>query len=331
MSRADTILSPMATGNGAHVLHKLIESRLAGYRVVDYSPWLTLFPPLLFSVLGNIRGRLVHTTPDYGLFFHRPPTPLVLTIHHYMGDAAIRPFSSFLQQIHYATDLKWFIRKSLRLATVLTSVSRYSARHTQEELKLTRPIRIIYNGVDEKRFFPAGKGPPSPVVRVLFSGNLTRRKGAQWLPAIAAGLKPEIVIHYTSGLRRSQLRPQAPNLVDLGRVAWQEMPELYRAFDILLSPTVREGFGLAIAEAMASGLPVVASNCSAVPELIDEGVGGLLCPVGDTKAFAESINHLAQAPELRRRMGEHNREKIESLFTLERMVASYRQLFESLL
>ena len=106
MSRADTIISPMATGNGAHVLHKLIESRLAGYRVVDYSPWLTLFPPLLFSVPGNIRGRLIHTTPDYGLFFHRPPTPLVLTIHHYMGDAAIRPFSSFLQQIHYATDLK---------------------------------------------------------------------------------------------------------------------------------------------------------------------------------------------------------------------------------
>ena len=331
MNRLNTIISPMATGSGAHVLHKLLESRLANYRVVDYSPWLTLFPPLLPKIIGRMRCGLVHTTPDYGLFFHRPRTPLVLTIHHYMCDSEIRPFSSSLQQIHYATDLKWFIRMSLNLATVLTSVSRYSAQHTQSELKLTSPIRVIYNGVDEKRFFPARRTSPSPVVRVLFSGNLTRRKGAQWLPAIAAGLHRGILIYYTSGLRRSRLRPQAPNLVDLGRVPWQKMPELYRAFDLLLSPTVREGFGLAIAEAMASGLPVVASNCSAVPELIDDGQGGFLCPVGDAKAFAESINRLAEAPELRCRMGEHNRARVERSFTLERMVGEYRELFHSLI
>ena len=157
------------------------------------------------------------------------------------------------------------------------------------------------------------------------------RKGAHWLPAIAARLNPGIVVHYTSGLGRSQLRPQGPNLFDLGRIAWQTMPELYHGFDMLLSPTVREGLSLSVLEAMACGLPVVASNCSSLPELIDDGQGGFLCPVGDVKAFAEKINLLAHAPELRRRMGEYNRARVEKMFTLDRMVAEYRELFESLL
>lgn len=330
MSIAEGIISPMATGNGAHVLHKMIESHLEGYRVVDYSPWLTLFPLLLPRVIAGFRGNVIHTCPDYGLFFQRPKVPLVLTIHHYMGDVAIRRYSSASQQIHYATDLKWFIRRSIAACTTLTSVSRYSAQHTRKELNLERKIQVIYNGIDEKRFSPIRSKKQAPVIRVLFSGNLTLRKGAQWLPAIAAGLERGIVVHYTSGLGRSPLRPQGSNLGDLGRIPWEKMPELYRSCDILLSPTVREGFGLAIAEAMACALPVVASNCSAVPELIDEGKGGFLCPVGEAEAFADRINILATNPELRREMGEYNRAKVERMFTLERMVAEYRELFESL-
>ena len=313
------------------VLHRMIESGVPDYRIVPYSPWLTLFPLVLPKLIRCIPCRLIHTTPDYGLFFHRPKVPLVLTIFHYMGDREIRPYSSFLQQIHYATDLKWFIRKSIEKCTVLTSISHYSARHTRNELKLNQDVRVIYCGIDVKRFCPDRRRGKALPVRVLFSGNLTLRKGAHWLPAIAAGLDPGIIVQHTSGLRRTQLRPQGCNLVDVGRVTWQDMPDLYRSNDILVSPTVREGFGLAIAEAMACGLPVVASNCSAVPELIDDGKGGFLCPVGDVKAFAERINLLAQAPELRHQMGEYNRAKVEKMFTVDRMISEYRELFESLL
>ena len=101
--------------------------------------------------------------------------------------------------------------------------------------------------------------------------------------------------------------------------------------DILLMPTVREGFGLAVAEAMACGLPVVASDCSSIPELIDDGKGGYLCPIGDVDAFAEKINLLAESPTLRREMGEYNRTKVEKLFTLDRMVKNYQALFEEVL
>lgn len=321
----------MATGNGAHVLHKMIESRLPSYRVVDYSPWLTLFPLLLPTVTAGLRGRVIHTCPDYGLFFLRHQIPLVLTIHNYVCDAFMGPYSSVLQQVHYAFDLKWFIRRSIRSCAVLTSVSRYTAKLIEKELNLDRNIRIIYNGVDEKRFHPAMKGSPSRLIRVLFSGNLTKRKGAQWLPPIVAGLDRGVVVQYTSGLSYNTFRPRTPNAIDLGRIAWEDMPDAYRNSDILISPTVREGLSLAILEAMASGLPVVASNCSSLPELIDDGEGGFLCPVGDVGAFVERINLLASTPELRLRMGEYNRAKVEKMFTLERMVSEYRELFGALL
>jgi glycosyltransferase involved in cell wall biosynthesis len=109
------------------------------------------------------------------------------------------------------------------------------------------------------------------------------------------------------------------------------MPNRYRQMDILLMPTVREGFGLAVAEAMACGLPVVASNCSSIPELIDDGKGGFLCPIGDVKAFAEKINLLAESPGLRKEMGQYNRARIEKKFTLERMVKEYQKVFSEVL
>jgi len=65
--------------------------------------------------------------------------------------------------------------------------------------------------------------------------------------------------------------------------------------------------------------------------LIDGGKGGFLCPLGNVNSFAEKINFLADNPELRREMGEYNRVKVEKMFTLERMVAQYQELFEEVL
>jgi glycosyltransferase involved in cell wall biosynthesis len=109
------------------------------------------------------------------------------------------------------------------------------------------------------------------------------------------------------------------------------MPNRYRRMDMLLMPTVREGFSLAVLEAMACGLPVIASRCSSLPEQIDDGKGGFLCPVGDVKAFAEKINLLAASPALRKEMGQYNRAKIEKEFPLDRMVKEYQQVFSEVL
>ena len=319
----------MATGNGAHVLHKMLENRIDGYRVVDYSPWWTLCPPALPLLMSRSGMSLVHTSPDYGLFFKRPGVPLVITVHNHVCDAFMRSYSSLLQKIHYATDLKWFIRRSIFMADEVVAVSRFTGNLLSEDLGLSKKIRTIYNGIDENVFTPAMRNGIPDGIKVLFAGNLTLRKGADLLPDIADRILPGITIRYTTGLRSGMSIVPHKALECIGVVPHRKMPDIYRSMDLLLMPTVREGLPLAVLEAMACGLPVVASDCSSLPELIDHGKGGFLCPVGDVAAFAEKVNLLAESPALRREMGEYNRARVERMFTLDRMASEYEALFES--
>ena len=326
------IVSPMPWGNGAYVLHKSIEKHMKNYSVMPYNPYLTIFPPLLKTISFNCKNTsLIHTVPDYGLFFFSRKIPMVTTVHHYMCDGEMKPYSSFMQNLHYQTDLKWFIKKSLSFSTEVTAVSNYTANHIKEKLKLKRKIHVIHNGIDESFYFPLNKKEQKSSIRVLFSGNISKRKGSHWLSGITEKLNSNIIVQYTTGLMNKQKYLSNSNLLCLGRVSFKDMPDLYRQHDILISPTVREGFGLAIAEAMATGLPVVASDCSAIPELIDHGKGGFLCPVGDVETFAEKINILSESPDLRKEMGEYNRAKVEKMFTLDRMVQEYKDLFEKVM
>lgn len=323
----------MATGNGAHVVHKLLERRIPGYHVISYNPYRTLFPPSLFPIGRSHADNIIHTAPDYAWFFSRKNIPLIITFHNYVLDRFMAGFSNLAQTIHYRTDLKLFTRLSIREARMITAVSRFTADLVKKDINLSKEIRVIYNGVDQNLFIPQNCASPENKknIIVLFSGNLTRRKGAQWLIPIAERLKKNITIMYTSGLQPKGLWPKHHRLQCLGSVPYPKMPEIYQQSDILLFPTVREGFGLAATEAMACGLPVVATDCSSLPELIDNGKGGFLCPIGDVAAFAEKINFLAENPKLRREMGGYNRAKVEKMFTLDRMVGEYQQLFEEVL
>ncbi|MBW2028500.1 MAG: glycosyltransferase family 4 protein [Deltaproteobacteria bacterium] len=326
------IISPLAWGSGAYIVHKLLESHVEGYEVSGYNPYWTICPFLLKIVSPIRRADLIHTTADYASFFHNKRIPLVITFHNYVLDRWMRSYSSWMQRIHYATDLRFYTRLAVCTADCITAVSRFTAQLAKRDLGITRPIKIIYNGVDTDHFVP-GSSPSvgRKEIRVLFSGNLTRRKGAHWLPDIAKRLDKNITIYYTQGLRGRGRLPAHRGLKPIGAVPFTKMPARYQAMDILLMPTVREGFGLAVAEAMACGLPVVASKCSAIPELVDDGKGGALCSVGDVAAFAEKINLLAESADLRKEMGEYNRSKVERLFTLDRMVNEYRELFEEIL
>lgn len=326
------IVSPMSTGNGAYVVHKSLEAGINDYRVISYSPYLTLIPFLLYVKGRCSKTDLIHTAPDYGLFHSRRGKPLVLTFHNYVLDRFMRDYSSLLQNIHYRTDLRWFIKKSVERAKVITAVSYFTADLVGRELGISSPIKVIYNGVDQKRFCPNRQSRESDnKVNVLFCGNLSVRKGVQWLLPILNNLAPNIHVYYTAGLRNKSNLPKRDRIHCLGRIKHEEMHNVYNDMDILLFPTVREGFGLAAAEAMACGLPVVATDCSSLPELIDSGKGGYLCPLGDVNFFAEKINLLADNISLRREFGEYNRAKVEELFTLERMVNDYKNLFEEIL
>ena len=325
------IISPIATGNGAYIVHKRIEQSMKKYQVIPYHPYRTLFPPSLWPLGRNCRPSLIHTTPDYARFHKQKEVPLVLTFHNYVLDTFMRAYSSPMQNIHYQTDLKWFTKKAVNLASELTAVSQYTANLVSKELGVDKKIRTIYNGIDEGVFTPIKKTTQKGRIKVLFSGNLTKRKGAHWLLPILKKLNSNIEIIYTAGLRGQGDLGAHSRLVNVGRVEYSNMPQLYQSVDVLLFPTVREGFGLAASEAMACGLPVVATNCSSLPELIDEGKGGFLCGLGDVNEFAAKINLLAENKALRQEMGAYNRVKVEEMFTLNRMVSEYKELFEEVL
>jgi glycosyltransferase involved in cell wall biosynthesis len=326
------VISPMGMGSGAYIIHRLLEDHITGYHVIPYHANWT-FIPFMLPIIAKFRPtRLLHTAPDYAWFFNRHSIPLILSFHNYVLDSWMRPYSTWFQKIHYATDLKIWTKLATRKAKKITAVSEFTARLVRKDMRLFAPIKVIYNGIDKDHFSPAlHKRANSKEIRAFFSGNLTLRKGAQWLPEIAGLLNPDIKIYYTKGLRTRRNLPDLTNLKSIGPVPFEDMPDRYRQMDILLMPTVREGFSVAVLEAMACGLPVVASHCSSLPEQIDEGKGGFLCPVGDVKAFAEKINLLADSPKLRDEMGSYNRSKVEKHFTLDKMIAEYKNLFESLL
>ncbi len=331
-----TILAPVVRGSGATVLHQELERVLPSYRLCTYSRWLELFPPLMLGVGRGTKPSLVHTGLEYGWWFRRSGIPLVVTAHNYVLDRSMRPYVDAVRYLHYRTDLRWFARLGGASACAVAAVSAYVARRLREDLGLSLTPRVIYNGVDTGRFRPFGPAAARGPFRILYCGNLNARKRPHLLAPLAAALGSGFEILYTRGLGPGAAGPVgagggAARLTCVGAMKHGDMTQLYNRVDALFMPSVREGFGLCVAEAMACGLPVVACNASALPELVIDGQGGYLCAVDAVQAYAAALRRIAADPASARRMGEFNRERVRQLFTLERMGKDYRLLFEEVL
>lgn len=325
------ISSPVVYGSGAYIAHKTLESAIDNYKVLPYSPYFEYIPPSI-SYFRDKSADLVHAPINYATFSRLADKPLVTTFHGFVLDKYMDQFSSFSQKIHYRTDLKWLTLKGLKQASAVTCVSNYLAKKIREELHYREEIRTIYNGIDTNKFFPKkNKLKNNSRIKVLFCGNPTKKKGADLIPKILDKIDQNIELIYTAGLRSNKNPIRHPRAYCVGKVSHDDMPSLYNEADILLFPTIREGFGLVVAEAMACGLPVVTTNCSALPELIDDSKGGFLCEPGDVLMFAEKISILAESSQFRSEMGLHNRHKVEQFFNLEKMITEYKSLFEEIL
>jgi glycosyltransferase involved in cell wall biosynthesis len=112
----------------------------------------------------------------------------------------------------------------------------------------------------------------------------------------------------------------------------KDVPALMHAIDVFVMPSIWEGFGLVLLEAMAAGRPIVASRVATIPEVVADGETGLLVPAGDPLALATALAELADQPEVAARMGEAGRERLRRQFSVEKMVGDtellYRELFD---
>ena len=115
-----------------------------------------------------------------------------------------------------------------------------------------------------------------------------------------------------------------------GRVSKEELVRLYNQAEVFVSPSLYEGFGLPAAEAMACGAPIVATTAGAFPEVIEDGVSGLLVPPGDTRALADAIERVLGDGLLQRRLGREGRQRIVEQFswreTAVQTLALYQQV-----
>jgi len=113
--------------------------------------------------------------------------------------------------------------------------------------------------------------------------------------------------------------------------ARRDIPRVLSALDLLVLPSQQEGLPNSILEAMAAGVPVVATRVGGIPEVVVDGETGLLVPPGNPLALAEAINSLLASPEVRQRMGGRGRARIEEHFTARRAAAELETLYRRLL
>jgi glycosyltransferase involved in cell wall biosynthesis len=144
-------------------------------------------------------------------------------------------------------------------------------------------------------------------------------------------LGPEFELCFTSGLRTLKSRGLTQNMVPLGRLTEEsKLIGAYRQCDALLFPSRFEGFGYVALEAMACGKPVIAANNSALPEVVQNGVTGILCQTDDISAFVSAIRKLAANREILLAYGQAARRRVESLFSEDLIIPQYISLYEKL-
>jgi len=111
----------------------------------------------------------------------------------------------------------------------------------------------------------------------------------------------------------------------------EDVPRLLGELDLLVLPSLWEGFGLVLLEAMAAGRPVVASAVGPIPEVVADGETGLLVPPEDPAALADAIVRVLLDADLAARLGGAGRRRVERFFGIERMVAQTDAVYQELL
>ena len=302
-----------------------------------------------YSHLGGILIR-----QGYGI-------PLVITVHSL---EPLRPWKR--EQLRGGYDLScWVEQTALGMADAVIAVS----RGTLDDILRVTPVRpervhVIYNGIDTQLYRPVeatdalerfGVDPTRPMV--LFVGRITRQKGIIYLARAIPDIDRSAQVVLCAGA------PDTPEIAaemeqavadaqrERGNVIWiqemlprDEIIQFYSHATVFCCPSIYEPFGIINLEAMACGTPVVASKVGGIPEVVVDGVTGVLVPLEqqtespfeplDPRRFsadlAAAINRLLGDPDLRQRMAQAGRERVEREFSWPAIARQTADLYGSL-
>jgi glycosyltransferase involved in cell wall biosynthesis len=278
------------------------------------------------------RFDIVHDNQCLGLgllLIRSASAPVVATVHHPLSidrrNAVAQARGSIekaRRAVYYPIFMQEFVAR--RLDGIIT-VSQASACKVEQAFRVPRDrMRVIPNGIDIETFQPLSI--PKEPNEVIYVGNSEdRTKGAAYLLRAFHLLRDTTPYRLTFVDRPLEELKLAPRLVQrfglservrfTGRVSTPDLVRLYNRAEMAVCPSLYEGFGLPAGEAMACGLPVVATTGGALPEVVEDGVTGILVPPGDPYGLAAAIRTLMDDPDLRRRMGQAGRERVLEMFS----------------
>jgi glycosyltransferase involved in cell wall biosynthesis len=255
------------------------------------------------GILGRIAGRMTRTKTIH--------TPHGHLFYGYFGTGKERLYV-FLEQL------------AARFCERIITISEDERRaYLRKGIGNEQKVITIYNGIDIKRFPGDGKKVRAElriaqqVPLVGFVGRMDEIKGPDRFVEAAKKIKAAYPqIHFVmvgDGPMKEKLTKMAQGISDLHFVGYREdIPDLIAALDIMLIPSLNDGFNLAAVEAMASGKPLVATCVGGLPEVVGEG--GILVESGDTERMSQEAVTLLNSSRLRKEMGAKGRKRTEVFF-----------------
>lgn len=268
--------------------------------------------PFVASAFQSFRQRV---TSDGGLPYHSSWRGLAVRMVYYRA-------------ARHLAEAPAVRRARLILAGSEATAGEFVAHYRADPQR----VRVVPLGVDLTRFRPSSAhalrrdlGLADGDVVLLYVGFCTPRKGLEHLARAMQSLPPNVKL-VVVGRWEAEYRARFDRILGEARgrvivrgyVADEELPQYYSMADVFVFPSLLEGFGLPLAEALACGTPVVATQGSAVPEVV--GPGGRLVPPRDPEALAAALRVLAADASLRRHLGNEGRKWVLGRFDQRRMV-----------
>jgi glycosyltransferase involved in cell wall biosynthesis len=334
-SRFDVSIVSLSPGSAARKLER------AGFDV------LVLDEPDDAIAVGALAAHLVGIRPDV-IHNHMYRAELVGTRAAIaLGEVGHRrPY--VVSTVHSSRVRSEEDREMLRVLTPqmnqLIAVSKMIEAKLESEGRTTAPIRRIYNGVDLSRYenqepcctLPEeyGMEPGSQIVGVV--ARLEPEKGHPTLleawPAVLRSVPDAYLLIVGEGSRRDALEALARDLHIAHRVVFtgrrDDVPAVTAALDVAVLPSYREAQGLSILEALALSRPVVASDVGGIPEVITDGVTGLLVPPHDADALAAAIVRVLGDHPYADTLGRAGHDMVHDRFDIGTMVGLVQQIYE---
>ena len=267
--------------------------------------------------------------------------------HFIGGSATVSMLASELTGIPYSFTLhgpadlfepkRWALREKTKRARFVSTIS-FFAR--SQLMFLSDPsdwhkIRIIHCGIDPAAYTPKQQEGKQKQLRLMFVGRLAPVKG---IDILLEAMKALISEHPTIGLKivgdgpeRTRLEQVAAPLADhvefVGYKSQAEVAQMMSETDIFVLPSFAEGVPVVLMEAMASGVPVVATAVAGVAELVEDGKHGRIVRPGDPAPLIEAISDLAGDDALRAQMGAAGRAKVIDDFDIHAEAGRLLELF----